>query len=319
MNFKPPIESLVSPRPDVIGKATLDPVVEYCAEIEEVNHTDVSSHGDNIKNADPYASDPYDKLIKIKHQVNSLCIELMELQVFTEKELNVFFSEDDRMALIERIRTSQFLLESGVFRDFCLTKSYAVRICREMLELIRYYRKCFYRAYFTLGDSLNGVEDEKTKEEKEAEKKEDDKKQKKKKKIWFICEEDYFVLLRYMYINIGKMHALAHYFEQNKIKAETVERKSKKSERLYYKAEVKEVLLELLAEKYEHRGERFKTISSAIREVKNDFQIRYHLMQESNVDQQYFDIEHIDRNFKKYLKSDDAYRNAVSQFINLKH
>jgi hypothetical protein len=88
---------------------------------------------------------------------------------------------------------------------------------------------------------------------------------------------------------------------------------------LYYKAEVKEVLLELLAEKYEHRGERFKTISSAIREVKNDFQIRYHLMQESNVDQQYFDIEHIDRNFKKYLKSDDAYRNAVSQFINLKH
>ena len=41
-------------------------------------------------------------------------------------------------------------------------------------------------------------------------------------------------------------------------------------------------------------------------------------MQESNVDQQYFDIEHIDRNFKKYLKSDDVYRNAVSQFINLK-
>lgn len=96
------------------------------------------------------------------------------------------FSEDDRMALIERIRTSQFLLESGVFRDFCLTKSYAVRICREMLELIRYYRKCFYRAYFTLGDSLNGVEDEKTKEEKEAEKKEDDKNKKEKENLVYL-------------------------------------------------------------------------------------------------------------------------------------
>ncbi|MDR2333590.1 MAG: hypothetical protein LBE61_08915 [Burkholderiaceae bacterium] len=312
MNFKPPIESLVSPLPDRLGKISLDSVIEYCAESTEIDIADATSRSDNIKNADPYASDPYDRLIKIKHQVNSLCIELMELQVFTERELNVFFTENDRIALVDRIRTSQFLLESGVLRDFSFTKSYAVRLCREMLELVRYYRKCFYRGYFSLGDARHNAGDDNKGEGNSHQ-------EKKRGNGWILLVDDYFMLLRYIYTNIGKMHALVHYFEQNQIKTEPAGHGSKTPDRFEYQKEVKEIILNLLGERYAIRGEKFKTISSAVKEVKNDFLPCYLLMQKSNVDQQYFDIEHLDRNFKKYLKIDVDYRNSVSQFINLKN
>ncbi|MPM30029.1 hypothetical protein SDC9_76571 [bioreactor metagenome] len=292
MKFKSPIESLDSPVPKLIGNVTLNNVYEFAAEILEVPDVDIKTSGEFIKNADPYASDPYDRFVQIKHQTNSLCRELMALGVYTEDQLNATYRREDQMSLFERICTLRPVDECGVWKSFRANDAYALQISRETVLLVGLYKETIY-----LEGSPSSLESK------------------------VILSNKYFQFLRHIYKNIGKMQALVYFFE---IEAAREASKSNnnipKTGRVDYKEDVKMVVLELLREHSLSRGAKFNTMSSAMKEIETDFVVSYDELQGSTKyarKQQFFDIESLVRKFREWVREDADFKKSASEFIKL--
>lgn len=287
-----PIPGLTSTQPIRINDITLVNVVGYqnnqASDIQEKYLANLNS----CPSANPYADDPYDSLVRIKHQVNNLCSELVESGAFTEKDLKIIFTKNDLNAILMKAGDHHPIIESGILREFKFTKAYALRVSRETIHLIRNIR-----SFIAEGQIPN------------------------EKQKYLLLPKTYFNHLRYIYTNIGKMHALAHYFDDLKNSKATVKNSSSKSGRTDYQVKVKQKILELLEEKYLIQGKKFTTINSAANEIKHLFEIFYEnlkISSEYDYQQQFFQIDSLTRNFQKWLREDAEFKAAASKYINLK-
>lgn len=293
MKFKSPIESLNSPPPQSIGDVKLDNVYEFAAEILEVPDVDVRTSGGFIKNADPYASDPYDRFVQIKHQTNSLCLELMGLGVYTESQLNAIYQREDQIALFKRICTPRPVDEFGVWKSFRATDAYALQISRETVLLARSYKEAIYLGKLPSSSGLK-----------------------------VLISSTYFQFLRHIYKNIGKMQALVYFFEVESAREVSKSKNNNipKTSRVDYREDVKRVVLELLREHSLSRGAKFNTMSSAVKEIEADFVISYDELQSSTKyarKQQFFEIERLVNKFREWVREDAEFKKSASEFIKL--
>lgn len=293
MKFKPPISSLNSPSPRAVEDIRLSNIFEFAAEDVEPDCVDIESTKISIKNADPYAEDPYDRFIQIKHQTNSLCVELMRLDVYTEGQLRAPFQKEDQIALFERICTARPIIESGILRSFKATDNYALQISRETVLLASLYKELIF-----CGKMPSSSEGQ------------------------ILLSRKYFQFLRHIYQNIGRMDALVYFFELEA--ARDLSRDNYKnpsqSSRVDYQAEVKEIVLKLLEKHFLKRDNKFNTMSSAMKEIEADFVISYDELQSSTKyarKQQFFDIESLLRKFREWVREDANFKKSASEFIKL--
>lgn len=280
-----------SPEPQRVSDINLTNVLQY--DFTQSSDAQALSDGEGIfaeiKNADPYASDSYDSLLQIKHRVNSLCFEFMSFGVYTEEQLNAIYDKEDQISLLQNICTHRPVIESGVFRDFSLTSSCALRVSREALLLVDYYKELVFEGEVSF----------------DTEK-------------WILLPKHYLQFLRHVYTNIGKMDALAFYFEKRYTSQGDSRSHSSGSSRIDYQKKVKIILIELLEEQYLNKNIIFNTIPAALEGIKNAFEARYELLQEKNVDQQYFHINHLVRNFQSFQRRDADFKKSASKYIKLK-
>ncbi|MGF6212640.1 hypothetical protein [Comamonas sp. 4034] len=278
-----------------VGSLLIEEVFQYmvvppCGESVPVAQSDSFSE---IKNVDPYAEDPYDQLVQVKHQFNSLCIEFMQFNVFTSKELNAIVQKEDRVAVLQEILTTRPVVESGIFRSFSFSKGYALRLSRETLLLIGGYREVILEGRLPPN-----------------------------KQVWLIFTKKNFSILRKIYTNIGKMHALVKYFEGIQIASDFNSKKPVKHDKTMYLGEVKEILLDLLEAQSKNQEKKFNTIRAALEGVQDEFSSRYENLKatrEYESDQLYFDVQHLVRRVQTWQRDDAVFKKAASKYINLKH
>lgn len=292
MKFKPAITSLSSPAAISIDDITLSDVFELGADNKQAACVDHKSTEKTIKNADPYASDPYDRLVQIKHQTNSLCLEFMELGVYTENQLNATYRKEDQIALFERICTSRPVDEFGVWKSFRTTDAYALQISRETVLLADLYKQAIF-----IGKLPSSSE-------------------------WkILLSIKHFQFLRHIYKNIGKMQALVYFFEIEAAREVSVSNNNiPRTGRVEYKEDVKIAVLELLREHSLSRGAKFNTMSSAMKEIETDFVIFYDELQSSTRyarKQPFFDSENLLRKFREWVREDADFKKSASEFIKL--
>ncbi len=292
--FKNPIPGLTSPEPTPSENIELVNVQMYWTELPKgVSAAPVrdASYLPKSRCAYPYESDPYDKLMQVKHQANMLFTELMELEVYTETELNYFFLKEDKERLLTRILTNSPIPEYGILRDFSFNKDYALCVSREIIFLIS-----ICRVPMAMGDrpSIEGK--------------------------WILVEKEYFSLFRYIYTSLGKMQALVCYFEQVQSRKKRVEDAPATSNKTEYLKDVKKILLELLDKQAKNNVKKYKTITAALHGIQSDFEILYENLQKTaNYDclQQYFNSENLVRNFRTWQREDTTFKKAISDYINL--
>jgi len=290
--FNNPIPGISSSKPNRIEDIKLIEVARYHFEAEDISKNNNPFHNTHpaIQNADPYAMDYYDSLIQIKHHTNSLCNEFLAMGIYTEKQLNAIYLKNDSLSLFTTILNSRPIIESGVFRNFKLSHSYALKVSRETVELIKKYRDIILRGKIAGNDTT-----------------------------WMLMPQHYFKCLRYIYTNIGKMEALVCYFENLQIKAQQSESLPPSSNRIQYQTEVKRILIDLLAKQSFAQNKKFNTISAAVKAIKPEFESQYEILKTKNLDQQYFHIDHLVRNIQTFQRKDNEFKKAISDFIVIKH
>lgn len=286
-----PVSGLNSVKPCRIEDIRLTEVVKYHFTIDDnpKTHTAHFSNDPSILNADPYAMDYYDSLIQVKHQVNSLCEEFMKMGIYTEKQLTAIYLKEDSSLLFSNIIHNKPIIESGILRNFELSNSYALKLSRETVELIKKYRDIVLRGKIS-----------------------------ENKTPWLLIPLHYFKCLRHIYSNIGKMDALAYYFERNQLNAQK-KMTNPNTSRIQYQTEVKEILIDLLKKHNQPQSKKFNTISAAVKIIKSEFEDQYEILKRKNADQQYFHIDHLVRNIQTFQRKDAAFKAEISKFIVIKH
>lgn len=289
--FKSPIPGLNSVKPYRIKDIGLTEVVKYHFTIDDSPeaHTAPFNNDPGIPNADPYASDYYDSLIQIKYQVNSLCKEFMEMGIYTEKQLTAIYLKEDASLLFSNINQTKPIIESGILRNFKLSNSYALKLSRETVELIKKYRDIVLIGKIS-DDQLPRL----------------------------LIPLHYFKCLRHIYSNIGKMDALVCYFESVQSNAQK-KNTNPNTSRIQYQTEVKQILINLLEKYNQSRSIKFNTISAAVNTIKSEFEEQYEILKKKNADQQYFHIDHLIRNIQTFQRKDAAFKAKISKFIVIKH
>lgn len=242
-----------------------------------------------IKNANPYAGNPYDRVVQAKYIFNDICAAMIEIGVYSPKELETIYTKENLKNLITKITTEPAFADLGVYSDFTLSKICALNISRETKKLIETSQAEIQRRRISKGSPC-----------------------------YLIFLESHFYILRHIYINLGKLRALFAYFEKNAKPRKNTDASRTTSSSVEYLSDVKKILLDLLREQANSHGKKFKTIPKGIDKIHADFSKEYEALQTSTkykTTQKFFKIENLADNIRKWGRNDRVFAEALFDFI----
>lgn len=138
----------------------------------------------HIGSANPYDGNPHDAIIQVKHIFEDVVNELIDLGVFSRKKLNTIVTKEKTLKIIEELVRIPAISELGVLRSFYFSMSCALKISQETKNLIEVYP-------IKIMD-IRGIE---------------------AGKEFCALQKIDLLILRRIYINLGKLQALYFYFE----------------------------------------------------------------------------------------------------------
>ena len=241
----------------------------------------------NIKSADPYANDPYDRIIQVKYIFESVSVALIRIGVFSQRELNVIVTKQKIEEIILEQKISTALPDLGIYNTFYFTKKCALEISRNIKKLIEVFQPNIIKC-----KSIKPLQDN------------------------IIFLDYHFYALRYIYVNLGKLHALYfHFSNQEQLKNKVQQTNDSTTEYIF---DVKIILLQLLREQAKLQKTKFKTIPSATKGIRYEFIKKYDDMQQNKryvKYQKFFDIKNLDRNIRMWRNSDSNFKRDLAEFI----
>lgn len=243
----------------------------------------------NIKCADPYSNDPYDRVVQARHVLQTICNELIELGVYSQRELNVVFTEEARNAIIERVTIHPALADTGIYNDFDFSKQCALRISKETKKLVETFQPDILEC------SVNNI-----------------------RRSSFVFLNHHFYTLRHVYINLGKLHALLIYFNKEHHPSKDASKSGMRPSSNQYIPETKEILLILLRDQAKIRNGKFKTIPAATKSIAIEFEKQYETLQGKSkykTSQNFFAMDNLVANIRRWTRTDPAFKEALFEFI----
>ena len=247
---------------------------------------------ENIKSADPYDNDPYDRVIQVSYIFKDLCDAFIEIGVFSPKELNTIVTTKKIVEIIDENKRNPAISELGIYNTFSFSKKCALEISKNIKNIIEKFKPEIFKCRREDPSSKNPPS-------------------------WNIMLLDYhFYALRYVYINLGKLHALYFYFaNQEQLKDKEQKTNSSTTEYIF---DVKDILLNLLADQSKKQKTKFKTIPSATKGILDKFTKEYEDIQQNKTYvnyQKFFDVKNLDRNIRLWKNSDPDFKRKLSEFI----
>ncbi len=235
----------------------------------------------HIRSANPYDGRPHDKIIQVKHIFEDIANGLIDLGVFSKKALHTIVTKEKTLKIIEELVGMPSISELGVLRSFYFSRSCALKISQETKNLIEVYP-------IKIMD-IRGIEGGGE---------------------FCALQKIDLLILRRIYINLGKLQALYFYFEGKRQE----EGGKKTAVGQDYLPEVKQILLDLLKK----QAKTYKTVPKAIAGIEGEFREKYDHLQSSlnyKTHQKFFDADNLTRNINNWKRADPEFRMDLSEYI----